>query len=232
MQLGPMIAAIAPACEVAITVTQNNETQGNTAAADWLEVSSSKLLNRIKGNVDVDESLPTTHPWERLTELRDEDGKLYGRARIDAGDYWSPSGVITVDGLAASRIGLVAGILIGALCRSDNGPEFIARAVRRWIVAVGARNAFIEPGSPWENGYCESFESQLRDDLLKGQLFYSLTRQKSSTKAGGSTAASSIPLAPGYKPPAPRVLVLHATLPEPASPAARALAVRPTTHGI
>jgi len=47
------------------------------------------------------------------------------------------------------------------------GPEFIARAVREWIAAVGARTAFIEPGSPWENGYCESFNSKLRDELLR-----------------------------------------------------------------
>ena len=44
--------------------------------------------------------------------------------------------------------------------RSDNGPEFIAKAVREWIAAVGAKTAFIEPGSPWENGYCESFNSE------------------------------------------------------------------------
>ena len=58
--------------------------------------------------------------------------------------------------------------------RSDNGPEFIAKAVREWIAAVGARTAFIEPGSPWENGYCESFNSKLRDELLNGEVFYSL----------------------------------------------------------
>ena len=54
--------------------------------------------------------------------------------------------------------------------RSDNGPEFIAKAVREWIATVGARTAFIEPGSPWENGYCESFNSKLRDELLKGEV--------------------------------------------------------------
>lgn len=58
--------------------------------------------------------------------------------------------------------------------RSDNGPEFIAKAVREWIVAVGAKTAFIEPGSPWENGYCESFNGKLRDELLNGEIFYSL----------------------------------------------------------
>ena len=62
--------------------------------------------------------------------------------------------------------------------RSDNGPEFIAKAVRDWIVAVGAMTAFIEPGSPWENGYCESFNSKLRDELLNGEIFYSMAEAK------------------------------------------------------
>ena len=62
--------------------------------------------------------------------------------------------------------------------RSDNGPEFIAKAVREWIAAVGAKTAFIEPGSPWENGYCESFNSKLRDELLNGEIFYSLAEAK------------------------------------------------------
>ena len=62
--------------------------------------------------------------------------------------------------------------------RSDNGPEFIAKAVREWIVAVGAKTAYIEPGSPWENGYCESFNSKLRDELLIGEIFYSLAEAK------------------------------------------------------
>jgi len=58
--------------------------------------------------------------------------------------------------------------------RSDNGPEFMAKAVRQWITAVGARTAYIEPGSPWENGYCESFNGKFRDELLNGELFYTL----------------------------------------------------------
>ncbi len=62
--------------------------------------------------------------------------------------------------------------------RSDNGPEFIAKAVRDWIVAVGARTAFIEPGILWENGYCESFNSKLRDELLNGEIFCSLAEAK------------------------------------------------------
>ena len=54
------------------------------------------------------------------------------------------------------------------------GPEFIAEKVRGWIGAVGAKTAFIEPGSPWENGYCESFNSRFRDELLNGEIFFSL----------------------------------------------------------
>ena len=58
--------------------------------------------------------------------------------------------------------------------RSDNGPEFIAKALRHWIVQVGTQTAYIEPGSPWENGYSESFNAKLRDKLLNGEVFYSL----------------------------------------------------------
>src|SRR4051794_3386539 len=58
--------------------------------------------------------------------------------------------------------------------RSDNGPEFVAKAVQEWITAVGAKTAYITPGSPWENGYVESFNARLRDELLDGEIFYSL----------------------------------------------------------
>ncbi len=61
---------------------------------------------------------------------------------------------------------------------SDNGPEFIAKALREWIAAVGAKTAYIMPGSPWENGYCESFNSKLRDELLNGEIFYTLKEAK------------------------------------------------------
>ena len=60
----------------------------------------------------------------------------------------------------------------------DNGPEFVAKAVRDRIAAVGAKAAYIEPGSPCENGYCESFNAKLRDELLNGEIFYSLAEAK------------------------------------------------------
>ena len=58
--------------------------------------------------------------------------------------------------------------------RSDNGPEFIAKALRDWLKRVGVKTLFIEPGSPWENGYNESFNGKLRDECLNGEMFYSL----------------------------------------------------------
>lgn len=67
-------------------------------------------------------------------------------------------------------------ILCGAprFIRSDNGPDFVALADRDWIAAVGAKTAYIEPGSPWENGFYESFNGRMRDELLNGEIFYSL----------------------------------------------------------
>ena len=62
--------------------------------------------------------------------------------------------------------------------RSDNGPEFTAKLVRRWLGRVGVETLFIEPGSPWENGYNESFNGKLRDELLNGEIFYSLQEAK------------------------------------------------------
>ena len=58
--------------------------------------------------------------------------------------------------------------------RSDNGPEFIATAVREWLAQVGVGTLYIEPGSPWENGYNESFNGKLRDELLSGEIFTTL----------------------------------------------------------
>jgi putative transposase len=58
--------------------------------------------------------------------------------------------------------------------RSDNGPEFIAKKLRKWFKDLKVEPLFIEPGSPWENGYCESFNGKMRYQLLDGEIFYSL----------------------------------------------------------
>ena len=63
---------------------------------------------------------------------------------------------------------------VPAHIRSDNGPEFVAKAVQEWIAVVGAKTAYIERGSPWENGYIESFNARLRDELLNGEIFHAL----------------------------------------------------------
>ena len=62
--------------------------------------------------------------------------------------------------------------------RSDNSPEFTAKAVRRWLKRLGVKNLFIEPGSPWENGYIESFNGKLRDELLNREIFTTLEEAK------------------------------------------------------
>jgi len=92
--------------------------------------------------------------------------------------------------------------------RSDNGPEFIAEKVRKWIAAVGAKTAFIEPGSPWENGYCESFNARFRDELLNGETFYTMKEAKiiiEQWRIHYNTVRPHSAL--GYKPPAPETII-------------------------
>ena len=88
--------------------------------------------------------------------------------------------------------------------RSDNGPECIARMLRQWYERLAVAPLFIDPGSPWENGYVESFNGKLRDELLNGELFYTLHeaqvivegwRQRYNTRRPHSAL--------GYRPPAP-----------------------------
>jgi putative transposase len=115
--------------------------------------------------------------------------------------------------------------------RSDNGPEFIAKAVREWIVAVGAKTAFIEPGSPWENGYCESFNSKLRDELLNGEIFYSLAEAKVIIEAWRRYYNTERPHSSlGYKPPAPEAIVWPAPTRGSAPPSAQAMVEKPIMH--
>ena len=91
-----------------------------------------------------------------------------------------------------------------AFIRSDNSPEFIAQTVRDWIAAVGAKTAYIEPGSPWENGYCESFNARFRDELLNGEIFYSLREAQIIIEEWRKHYNTKRPhSALGYRPPAP-----------------------------
>ena len=91
--------------------------------------------------------------------------------------------------------------------RSDNGPEFTAAAVRQWLSRLGVKTLYIEPGSPWENGYIESFNGKLRDELLNGEIFDTLWeaqvlierwRREYNTERPHSSL--------GYRPPAPEAI--------------------------
>ena len=92
--------------------------------------------------------------------------------------------------------------------RSDNGSEFTAKAVRGWLGKIGVRTLFIEPGSPWENGYNESFNGKLRDELLNGEIFYSLNEAKVLIEQWRRHYNTVRPhSALGYKPPAPQAVI-------------------------
>ena len=120
--------------------------------------------------------------------------------------------------------------------RSDNGPEFLAKAVQQWIGAVGAKTAYITPGSPWENGFIESFNARLRDELLNGEIFYTVREAQIVIESWRCHYNRVRPHASiGYRPPAPEVFVpalaaWPATPPQPAPPAMLPLVPRPTLN--
>ena len=88
--------------------------------------------------------------------------------------------------------------------RSDNGPEFVARELRKWLTSLGTGTLYIEPGSPWENGYCESFNGKLRDECLKGEIFYSLKEAQVVIEQWRVEYNTRRPhSALGYRPPVP-----------------------------
>ena len=91
--------------------------------------------------------------------------------------------------------------------RSDNGPEFTAKAVRRWLGKIGVKTMYIEPGSPWENGYNESFNGKLRDELLNGEIFYTLKEAQVLIEGWRREYNTIRPHSSlGYKPPAPEAI--------------------------
>ena len=97
---------------------------------------------------------------------------------------------------------------VPAHIRSDNGSEFTAKRVRQWLALLEVKTLFIEPGSPWENGYIESFNGKMRDELLNGEIFYTLReaqvlieewRRHYNTKRPHSSL--------NYRPPAPEAIM-------------------------
>ncbi len=99
--------------------------------------------------------------------------------------------------------------------RSDNGPEMIAGELRQWLQRVGTHTLYIEPGSPWENGYCESFNGKLRDELLNGEIFYTLKEAQIVMEQWRKHYNTRRPhSALNYRSPAPEATLPRSTLPE------------------
>lgn len=91
--------------------------------------------------------------------------------------------------------------------RSDNGSEFTAKRIRKWLHELGTKTLFIEPGSPWENGYIESFNGKLRDELLSREIFYTLEEAKILIEKWRKEYNQIRPHSSlGYKPPAPEAI--------------------------
>jgi len=112
--------------------------------------------------------------------------------------------------------------------RSDNGPEFIAKAVWEWVLTVGTMTVFIEPGSPWENGYCESCNSKLHDELLNGEIFHSLAEAKVIIEAWRRYYSTERPHSSlGYKPPEPEAIIWPAPPRGSAPSSVQAMAQKP-----
>jgi len=114
--------------------------------------------------------------------------------------------------------------------RSDNGAEFTAGVVREWLGKVGVKTLYIEPGSPWENGYVESFNGKLRDELLNGEMFYSVKEAKVLIESWRRHYNTRRPhSALGYRPPAPETI---APPPNPPTPAPIGAAAGPTSASL
>jgi putative transposase len=102
---------------------------------------------------------------------------------------------------------------VPAYIRSDNGPEMIAKVLRQWLAELGTKSLYIEPGSPWENGYCESCNGKLRDECLNGEIFYSLKEAKTVIENWRIHYNTRRPhSALGYRPPAPLTIAPAAPL--------------------
>ena len=97
--------------------------------------------------------------------------------------------------------------------RSDNGPEMVAKKLRRWLRRVGTKTLYIAPGSPWENGYCESFNGKLRNELLNGEIFYTLREAQVVIEQWRQHYNRVRPhSALGYRPPAPETTAARLTV--------------------
>ncbi len=189
---------------------------------------SQPILSSLPGNTAADFVEDRTHDGRKYRMLNVLDEFTHECLAIRVARKLKAIDVIDV----LSDLFILRGI--PAHIRSDNGPEFVAKAVQDWIAAVGAKTAYIERGSPWENGYIESFNARLRDKLLNGEIFYTLREAQIVIESWRRHYNAIRPHASiGYKPPAPEVFVpafaaWPAALRRPAPPAT--LAQRPTLN--
>ena len=139
-----------------------------------------------------------THNGRPLKLLTVVDEHTRESLAIEVGRRLTSKDVIRV----LARLMLQKGV--PAHIRSDNGSEFVAKAVREWLARLGVECLFIEPGSPWENGYIESFNGKLRDELLNGEIFYTLHEARVLIEMWRKHYNQVRPHSSlGYRPPAP-----------------------------
>jgi len=131
--------------------------------------------------------------YRRITALLRNDGWQVNHKRVER--IWRREGLIY-------ELFLKRGM--PQYIRSDNGPEFAAKAVRKWLNRLDVTTLFIEPGSPWENGYIESFNGKMRDELLNGELLDTLDEAEVLVEAWRRVYNRIRPHSSlGYRPPAP-----------------------------
>jgi len=115
---------------------------------------------------------------------------------------------ITADDVIEVLSTLFITVGIPEYIRSDNGPELTAKALRQWLNEIGVKTLFIEPGSPWENGYIESFNGKFRDELLNREIFTTLMEAKVLIESWRREYNEIRPHSSlGYRPPAPMVII-------------------------
>jgi len=136
----------------------------------------------------------------RILNIMDE----YSRVCLESKPRRSWSGKAVIEVLADLMI--VKGC--PEYLRSDNGAEFTAKAIRKWLTGVGVISSYIEPGSPWENGYIESFNARMRDELLNGEIFGSMYEAEVLIRRWVKYYNEERPHSSlGYKPPAPQSVI-------------------------
>ena len=165
------------------------------------DVTEHKQLMRAALNREIDKMIELNRL--HITKTLDR-RKEYGGLEIDQAKRMKD---LERENVRLKRLVADLSLEKQVLIRSDNGAEMTAKVVRNWLTQVGAKTLFIERGSPWENGYCESFNGKLRDELLNGEIFYSLKEAKIVIEQWRKHYNTIRPHSSlGYRPPAPQTM--------------------------